>query len=421
MLLPGVGKADPIRDSPAAIGSETEVVVKTMAEEGVSGRLQHLSTTDGVILLLPDGTERRIPITDVVRIETGIPVAIPAGAALIVDLQHGDRIIGTAVDFGDEVVQFRVDSVGIVSISLDRIRRWRPRRASPDASLGAPVRAARFPGAPGRGFTGSWTDPAGSDFPPPAPGAVQDAVQLTNGDTVRGIVVRIDRRGFLIETDAGEQFVPNEVISVVDMVPAAPRSPMGDLTVRLRTVDGSVLTTGRIDWLDGGTLRIHAPDNALELPVAMVAAVEVTGSHWVWLTSQSPTEFRHTPMFSIAWPYRIGRNVRGGPIRVAGRTYDQGIGVHSASALTYELGGQFRQFVTHYGLDDNSGLLADVAVEIRIDGEIRHRAENVVVGTLHGPVRIDVRGAQRLELIVQFGRHGAIQDRFDWVESALIR
>ena len=402
------------------MGSDTEVVVKTMTEDGLIGRLQHLSTTDGVILLLPNGTERRIAIADVVRVETGIPVAIPAGAALIVELQGGDRIVGTAVDFGDEVVQFRVDSVGIVSISLDRIRRWRPRRAS--------IRAASFPDAPERGRFGNWPDPIGHGLEyqtvPPTDRGVppdEDAVRLTNGDMVRGIVVRIDRRGFLIETDVGQQLVPHEVISAVDMVPAAARSSIGDLTVKVRTADGCVLTTDRIDWMDGGRLRIRVADNVLELPVAMVVAVEVTGSHWVWLTSQSPAEFRHTPMFSIAWPYRIGRNVRGWPIRVGGRTYEQGIGVHSASALTYELGGEYKQFVTHYGLDDDCGALADVAVEIRIDGEIRHRAEDVVVGTLHGPVRIDVRGAKRLELIVQFGRHAAIQDRFNWVDSALIR
>lgn len=402
MLLLGTLQPDPSPDSPAAMGSDTEVVVKTMTEDGLIGRLQHLSTTGGVILLVPGGTERRIAISDVVRVETGILVAIPAGAALIVELQGGDRIVGTAVDFDDEVVQFRVDSVGIVSISLDRIRRWRPRPTPPDGSSPAPL-------------------PAESDPSPLETGAVQDVVRLTNGDAVQGIVVLIDRTGFLIETDVGQQLVPHEVVSAVDMVPAAARSSNSDLTVKVRTADGCVLTTDRIDWMDGGRLRIRVADNVLELPVAMVGAVEVTGSHWVWLTSQSPAEFRHTPMFSIAWPYRIGRNVRGWPIRVGGRTYEQGIGVHSASALTYELDGGYEQFVTHYGLDDDCGALADVAVEIRIDGEIRHRAEDVVVGTLHGPVRIDVRGAKRLELIVQFGRHAAIQDRFNWVESALIR
>jgi len=418
MLLPAFVKADPCQARPA-------VVVKTMTEDGLIGRLQHLSTTDGVILLLPDGTERRLSIADVVRIETRNPVAVPAGATLTVDLHGGDRVVGTAVEFGEDAVELRVDSVGAVSISLDRIRRWRPRRGNSDGSSSTPTRAASFSS---RGSFENHSAPVGHGLeyqtvPPPDRGVtpVEDAVQLTNGDAVRGIVTRIDRRGFLIETEAGEQLVPHDVISVVDMVPVGPPLRTGELAARFRAVDGSVFTASRIDWMDPGTLRIHVPDGVLELPIAMVAGVEVTGSRWVWLTSRSPVDFQHTPMFSVEWPYRIGRNVRGRPIRVDRRTYEQGIGVHSASTLTYELNGEFKQFVTHFGLDDDCGALADVTVEIRIDGEVRHRVENVVVGTLHGPVRLDVTGANRLELIVHFGRHAAIQDRFNWVESALIR
>jgi len=34
---------------------------------------------------------------------------------------------------------------------------------------------------------------------------------------------------------------------------------------------------------------------------------------------------------------------------------------------------------------------------------------------------LDVRCANRIELVVDFGENGDMQDRFDWVEAALIR
>jgi len=40
---------------------------------------------------------------------------------------------------------------------------------------------------------------------------------------------------------------------------------------------------------------------------------------------------------------------------------------------------------------------------------------------LHGPVRINVLKANHLELFVDFGAHGDVQDRFNWVETALVR
>ena len=123
----------------------------------------------------------------------------------------------------------------------------------------------------------------------------------------------------------------------------------------------------------------------------------------------------------LAWEYVPNRNVLGAPIRVAGETFDYGIGVHSRSSLTYDLKGIYREFVTSLGIDDSGGSYADVAVLILVDGKRRFDQSHVKRGKLLGPVRLDVTKAKRLELIVDYGDNGDIQDRFDWVEAALIR
>ena len=45
----------------------------------------------------------------------------------------------------------------------------------------------------------------------------------------------------------------------------------------------------------------------------------------------------------------------------------------------------------------------------------------ILAGALFGPVRLNVEKADRIELVVDFGEHGDLQDRFNWVDTALIR
>ncbi len=115
------------------------------------------------------------------------------------------------------------------------------------------------------------------------------------------------------------------------------------------------------------------------------------------------------------------RNVLGQPITVGGQTFQHGIGVHSRSSLTYDLKGQYSRFVTSFGIDDDSGPHADVSVTILVDGRPRFEESHIRRGKLHGPVRLDVVKANRIELVVDFGDNGDIQDRFNWVEAALVR
>ncbi len=59
--------------------------------------------------------------------------------------------------------------------------------------------------------------------------------------------------------------------------------------------------------------------------------------------------------------------------------------------------------------------------KVFLQRKLRFAQQNVRRGALHGPVRLDVKRANRIELVVDFGENGDLQDRFDWVEPALIR
>jgi len=139
------------------------------------------------------------------------------------------------------------------------------------------------------------------------------------------------------------------------------------------------------------------------------------------LSEMTPSENDSSSMFKLDWTPIMDANVRGGRLQVASKSYDRGIGVHSRSLLSYGLDGGYRELVVAFGMDDDSGPLANVNVSIAVDDIEKLKKEGVVAGKLHGPVRIDLRKAEHLRLVVDFGENEDIQDRFDWIEAGLIK
>ena len=56
-------------------------------------------------------------------------------------------------------------------------------------------------------------------------------------------------------------------------------------------------------------------------------------------------------------------------LRLAGSTYDKGIGLHSESRLTYALNRNYQWFESLVGLDDQTGRRGSVLIEVLVDGK----------------------------------------------------
>jgi hypothetical protein len=206
-------------------------------------------------------------------------------------------------------------------------------------------------------------------------------------------------------------------------LPTATPQPYAIVTLR----DGARLTATGLDWGNVGVEAKLRTGTTVRIDADRVVAVDVIGGRWEWLCDPGtpgrhrPVSYEQAPMLGPGWEYLAGLNVLSGPILVAGEPYERGIGVHSRSNLIFELNGKYREFVTSFGMDDDSGPLADVTVVVLVDGQRRFEKAHVRRGTLFGPVRVDVSHAGRIELIVEYGDNGDMQDRFDWVEPGLIR
>ena len=385
---------EPRRPGPGTLG--TYVTAETVDGEVIDGALQLLSLPDGVVVREVGGAKRHVPARDLVRISTTVRPWGRTRNDVTLRMVDGDTLSGRIVQGDDESVVLDTQGLGRVHVPLDVLERLDTARAFQLAYRESVA----------------WLDRSRRND--------TDRILLTNGDVVEGFLTAIGVEGVSIEGSFGETLVPHHVVVAVRLAPGvavAVHEP--HFRVHLRN-SGRVTVTG-FDWKDDiarARLR-HGGDVTID--AGRIVRIEVLGGRWEWLSNHRPISFEHTPMLSLDWDYSRDRNVLGRPIRVAGEMFEHGVGVHSRSSLIYDLKGAYREFVTRFGIDDDSGALADVSVLILVDGMRRFDQVNVRPGELHGPVRLDVTRANRIELIVDFGDNGDVQDRFNWVEPALIR
>lgn len=248
----------------------------------------------------------------------------------------------------------------------------------------------------------------------------EDVLKLQNGDVVRGIVNSLDKQEIVVRTADGRD-VPTPVESLQELLFAsvgAPAQPKAR-AFAVATIDGSRFVCDSLR-MEGTTLTVRAFGADASMPLSRVAQIEQVNGAVTWLSSLTPVVAEHTPYFGVAMPPQMDRGVNGGPIRVGGITYDRGIGVHSRSILTFPLDGGYRTFRTAFATDGDLPL-ACVDVRILADGKEVYSRKAVRAGESVAVVKVPVDGVRQLTLEVDFGENFDVQDRFVWIEPALLR
>lgn len=112
------------------------------------------------------------------------------------------------------------------------------------------------------------------------------------------------------------------------------------------------------------------------------------------------------------------RSVDGNALRIAGRSFDRGLGTHADSALYVRLAGGSTRFTALVGLDDEAGRLGTVEFRILADGEEIFKTGTMKAGQPARKVDVDVTGVDLLVLLVSGGSDGINYDHADWADAA---
>lgn len=143
--------------------------------------------------------------------------------------------------------------------------------------------------------------------------------------------------------------------------------------------------------------------------------------------SPSSSEHRFNPGVN---PPQKDRSNRGTPLKVRGKTYAKGMGVHAPDLLVYELKPEYDRFVALAGDDEqilsinqgsNLAMHPNVVFKVFIDGRLM--GQSPIMRMSEGPWRFDVKippASRRLSLVAEDGGAGNEEDLADWVDAGFV-
>jgi len=358
---------------------------------------------DGDALALKTAT-RTIPAAVVKEVIFGAGEREPRLSAARAFLSSGDELAGEVTGGDEEAVQWRTGSLGAATLSLDVLR------GIAYTTEEADLRRFR-------------RDVLGVD-------AKRDVVCTRSWTRQEGALEKIDAKGVSFTTDdLGTVVLPPEKLAGIRVKPAGKPAPAPKgLRARLDLADGSVVM-GRLRGMKGGALTIDAAWKAgVEVRASEVRALTFTGGRVAYVSDLAPSEVEErAKLISIVFPHRLDANVLGNPLKVDGRTFRKGIGVHAYSRLAYKLDGAFARFRAVVGLDDAAKeerrALGTITFQVLVDGKPALGPDGLALTTDDAarPIDVDVQGAKLLVLVADFGTSEDTLARGAWADAHLIK
>ncbi len=249
-----------------------------------------------------------------------------------------------------------------------------------------------------------------------------DRLILHNGDRLVGLIEGIKNDTVELKTEVGTVSIETHRISAIIFDPAL-RQPPSRIGTRcwVGFSDGSrLLASGLVLGPSSLTITTAAGHTSKTSPKEIVW-LQPLGARVVYLSDLKASGYRHLPFLDMRWPYKLDRHVSGGQLRCGGRLYAKGIGMHSASRLTYLLDRPYKRFEAELGVDDSTKGGGSVRFRVYVDGKEKHGSETVRGGGKPVPISVDIDGAKRLDLIVDFADRADQQDRADWLDARLVK
>jgi hypothetical protein len=106
---------------------------------------------------------------------------------------------------------------------------------------------------------------------------------------------------------------------------------------------------------------------------------------------------------------------------LAGVPYTKGLGVHAASQVDVNLGGQYKRFQASVGVDDEVGAAGSIVFRVVADGAEIFNSDVMTGDSDTKLVDVDVTGKTTLQLFVDDANDGIGSDHGDWANARLVK
>jgi len=413
LILPLVATVGPLAP-PRAAGPDAALQAQVELRSGRTLEGPLVAAGDGRITIQVGDEQQTAALDDVLLFSlsaapadiAGPPAPPPAVPPDLVFLagDGGDRLVGH-LQGGDEFgVRIEVDGAGPFPIAFDDIERLLPRADRPVDRLAALEGA----GADDR----IWRrKPDGSL------------------DHVAGVVEGLEGDTLAFSGAMGPlHFDLSEVLAVVLAGHRAPPQTLPGRPVVVRLRGGSRLSAGLLELDTQRVVLATRFAERLELPLSSLASLVARGPGVVLLAELTPVAVEQWPSVGqpadFLFPWHADLSVTGRLLSVGGIPRATGLGVHANTRLVFALPEHSQRLRVTGGLVDEVSELAaagSVRFQIQVDDRVATRSEVVREGQEPAVLRVDdLRGARRLELLVDDGGDDDAGDRAAWVDGVIL-
>lgn len=257
--------------------------------------------------------------------------------------------------------------------------------------------------------------------------------RLSHRDASRDFLIALGADGATAVPGALESLTPTEwtfklggqtrrgpLARTYAIVFAAGGGARPDATARVVLRNGARFAATLVSADESGLRLRTSFDADVSLPWSEIERVDLQSSRVEFLSSLKPTEVVSRGFLGDAWPWAADRGLMGGPLKIGDRTYAKGLAVHSQNRMSYELAEPYAQFAATVGVDDPTGQ-GNVVFRVLGDGQSLFDSGAIKAGEPPREIMVELKGARRISLEVDFGDGLDLGDRAVWGNARLIR
>ena len=258
-------------------------------------------------------------------------------------------------------------------------------------------------------------------------GGQSDRVLLDNGDELSGTISDLNGEVLRLQSEPGPLELRLTSVRALIFNPAlAGKVGLSGERALVGFRDGSRLLASRL-VTSQRQARLKIPGSVdISAPIDSACALLPLGGKPVYLSDLNAVSYKHVPYLSTAWPYERDRSVSGALLRSAGQLHLKGLGMHSASRITYALDKPYRRLQAEVAVDDETQNRGSVVFRVFVDdgsGQWQPKFSSPIVrgGDKPLPISVDLSGAKRISLLVDFADRGSEMDHADWLNVRLVQ
>lgn len=257
-----------------------------------------------------------------------------------------------------------------------------------------------------------------------------DSLILKNGDLLSGTFSSSDRTSIQFDAGVGEIELRADLVSAFRSGSQLLEPKASAWTLGLRDGTRLIAERARMGPRLSATLacgvRLETLPEIQPVEEQLVTYLRPANDRVTYLSDLPPLGHKHIPYLTARWGWGADRNVLGGPISSREQLYEKGIGMHSTSRLAFKLPKGYDAFQAEVCLDKSAGDRGSVLFRVYISTAAGtwtevYRSETIRGGDPPIPVRVDVRGAPGLALVVDFADQGDQLDRANWIGARLVK